>query len=86
MCRISEDLALSLEPVPVTTKDEVGEMGKSFNAMGEQINEIVANFQKMTLSLRHMARSAQTLSSPAEQITATPFPGLFLQTGTIRRE
>ncbi len=69
---LSEDLALRIEPVVASTNDEVGEMAKSFNVMGEQINEIVANFQKMTVSLRQMANVADNIAEGDLSIDVEP--------------
>jgi methyl-accepting chemotaxis protein len=63
-----------IEPLPVESSDETGQMTVSFNQMAERLNEMGQSFQQMTLNLREtvgkIGAGSNQVSSASSQIAA----------------
>ncbi|HYE76203.1 MAG TPA: MCP four helix bundle domain-containing protein, partial [Blastocatellia bacterium] len=71
---LTQRVAVHLDPLAVTTNDEVGQMTQSFNQMAERLNEMSNSFQQMTEglcdSLSQINQSSSRLASASSQVAS----------------
>ena len=87
---LSHNVEVHLDTIPVTTRDEIGQMTGSFNMMTERLNEISATFQRMFMSLAEARNAAlestrlksQFLANMSHEIR-TPMNGVVGMTGLL---
>lgn len=71
---LTHKVAVHLDPLEVTTNDEVGQMTQSFNQMAERLNEMSNSFQQMTEglcdSLTQINLSSSRLAVASSQVAS----------------
>ncbi|MGB6177794.1 methyl-accepting chemotaxis protein [Carnobacterium sp.] len=69
------DANLSLAPLPVTTKDETGQLSESMNLMqanlANMIQELATNSETLTANSEELTQSAAEVKSGSEQVATT---------------
>lgn len=63
------------DPIPVASRDEIGELARSFNAMGRQLREIDATKEEFFATLSHELRSPLTSVREAAQLLGDEVAG-----------
>jgi methyl-accepting chemotaxis protein len=71
---LTHNVELQIQPLPVTTKDEVGQMTASFNELAERLNQMGESFRLMTTGLRssmgQIDQGANHVAATSAQIAA----------------
>jgi methyl-accepting chemotaxis protein len=65
---LTQDINIEVAALPLTGKDEIGQLAISFNSMAASINEMGESFKQMTLGLRG---SIGSIGDGADQVAAT---------------
>lgn len=72
---LTRELAITSRPLSVKSRDEIGEMARSFNEMIQRLQETGDAFGQMTANLRatvgQIADNAARLASASQQLSAT---------------
>lgn len=71
---LTRQVAVHIDPIAVTTRDEVGQMTESFNLMAERLTEMGDSFQQMTAglcdSLGQINQSSARLAVASSQVAS----------------
>ena len=71
---LTHNVEVQIQPVPVSTNDEIGQMTISFNKLSERLGDIGASFRQMTNGLRNsigqIDQGANMVASTSSQIAA----------------
>lgn len=71
---LMQDIEINVMSLPLSSKDEVGQISASFNSMAERLNEMGASFRQMTMGLRgsigQIGRGADQVAAGSSQIAA----------------
>jgi len=71
---LRQDIEINVMALPLSSKDEVGQISASFNSMAERLNEMGASFRQMTMGLRssigRIGQGADQVAAASSQIAA----------------